>query len=409
MARSSAGAFAIAGAIASAVACEPTLSDTPFACSTDGVCPEGFSCRSTVCVRDGAELPVARPLRVTWINASEMYWFESKRGGATLLVNEGFTPGGRGLFELHVGEDGSVETPRLLLDFGEEFPTSSAVVALDDDHYGVLTLRFPTVDEDAQSLVLYRVERDREPGQDAAVEVVHEDAPPYLGGTEPAYIGAVQSSEGTEFCFADPSQGGSIIVRRLQGSEVKRELEIELPDTVLPLSGDCLLWAVGDDLVVRVGLETPELYRIPAAATVDSDVVGPLEVPGLPMYATELGIVSLEVDADLSAKLTLYDTTGEAVSEKPIGSSQETLEPHTGWASPGGVLFAPASSSPSFPSLDVIDLGTGEFTTVASVEREATDELYSARAFAAGGRTYVAWTSFHEDLMDLWITTTEGP
>ncbi len=409
MARNKAAFLALA-AVASVAACEPTLPDTPFACAADGSCPEGFSCRSTVCVRDGETMPVARPIRVTWINASEMYWFSSPRGGATLLVNEGFTPGGRGMFELHVNEDGSVEDPRLLLDFGEEFPTSSAVVALDDEHYGVLTLRFPTVDEDAQSLVFYRVERDREPGVDAAVEVIHEGEPPYLGGTEPAYIGAVQGEGGTDICFADPSDGGSIVVRRLDASgNVERELAIELPDTVLPLSGDCLLWALDGDLVVRVGLETPELYRIPADATASSDVIGPIEVPGLPVYATAAGIVSLEVDGDLDAKLALYDAAGDVVTEKAIGSFQETLEPHTGWASPGGVLFAPASPSSVFESLEVIDIANGDFTTFASVDREATDELYSARAFADGGRVYVAWTSFHEDLMDLWITTTEKP
>jgi hypothetical protein len=408
MARSSAAFLALA-ALAIVTACEPTLPDTPFACAADGSCPEGFSCRSTVCVRDGASMSVARPIRVTWINASEMYWFASPRGGATLIVNEGFTPGGRGMFEVHVNEDGSVEDPRLLLDFGEEFPTSSAVVALDDEHYGVLTLRFPTVDEDAQSLVFYSVERDREAGTDAAVEVIHEDDPPYLGGTEPVYIGAVQGEAGTDVCFADASGGGSIIVRRLDGGEVERELEIELPDTVLPLSGDCLLWAVDGDLVVRVGLETPELYRIPAAATSASDVIGPIEVPGLPVYATEAGIVTLEVDGDLAAKLALYDVAGDAVSERAIGSFQETLEPHTGWASPGGVLFAPASPTASFSSLEVIDIAQSDFTTVATIEREATDELYSARAFANGGRVYVAWTSFHEDLMDLWVTTTEQP
>jgi hypothetical protein len=408
MARSSVAArVAILAAVGAA--CEPTLPDTPYACATDGSCPEGFRCESTQCVREGSNVAVVRPIRVTWINASEMYWFPSKRGGATLLVNEGFTPGGRGLFEVHVSEDGTVEDPRLLLDFGEEFPTSSAVVALDDDHYGVLSLRFRTVDEDAQSLVLYRVERDREPGDDVGVDVIHEDAPPYLGGTEPVYIGAVHGSLGTDICFADPSGGGSIIVRRVDGDEVTRELEIELPDTVLPLSGDCLLWAVDDDLVVRVGLETPELYRIPAVATVSADIVGPIEVPGLPMYATSAGIVSLEVDENLAAKLGLYDEDGLALGDKAIGSFQETLEPHTGWASPGGVLFAPASPSAQFSSLDIVDIASSDFATVASVERDATDELYSARAFADGGRMYVAWTSFHEDLMDLWVTTMEQP
>lgn len=405
MARSSAALLTI-GAFVSVAACEPTLPDTPFACATDGTCPEGFSCRSAVCVRDGASLAVARPFRVTWINAAEMYWFTSKRGGATLLVNEGFSPGGRGLFEVHVGADGIVEEPRLILDFGEEFPTSSAVVALDDDHYGVLTLRFPTVDEDTQELVFYRVERDREPGASVGVDVLHKDNPPFLGGTEPAYVSAVHSSAGTDLCFADPSGGGRLIVRRLDGEEVVRELVIALPDTVLPLSADCLLWAVGDDLVVRVGLEQPELYRIPADATLDTDVIGPIEVPGLPMYATEAGIVSLELQFDEApiAKLTLYDDGGSSVSEQSIGPFQLTLEPHTAWPSPGGVLFAPASASLSFESLKVIDIAD-DFKTIATIERGATDELYSARAFADGGTLYVAWTSFHEDLMDLWVGT----
>jgi len=409
MARSSGLGVAASGA-ALLLACEPSLPDTPFACATDGSCPEGFACKSTVCVRDGAAAGVSRPIRVTWINAAEMYWFSSQRGGATLVVNEGFTPGGRGLFEVHVAEDGSVEEPRLILDFGEEFPTASAVVALDDDHYGVITLRFPTVDEDAQELVFYRVERDREPGQPVAVDVLHSDNPPYLGGTEPVYVGAVSNSKGTDICFANPSNGGSVIVRRITGKEVTRELEILLPGTVLPLSGDCLLWGVGEDLVVRVGLETQELYRIPESALSSADVIGPIEVPGLPVYAINEGIVSLKVDVGsdgLAATLGLFDADGEQLNQQEIGAFQATLDPHTGWASPGGVLFAPASPSSAFSDLQVLALDGGSFSTIASVEREATDELYSARAFSDGTRVYVAWTSFHEDLMDLWVTVQE--
>ena len=55
----------------------------------------------------------------------------------------------------------------------------------------------------------------------------------------------------------------------------------------------------------------------------------------------------------------------------------------------------------------MLALDGGSFSTIASVEREATDELYSARAFSDGTRVYVAWTSFHEDLMDLWVTVQE--
>src|SRR5687767_4393822 len=123
---------ALVAAACLSMACSPDLPDVPYACGGESAaCPDGFTCRATVCVRDGATPPVARPMRVSWINSGEMYWFAGRSGGATLVVNDGFTDGGRGIYELHVEPSGEVLGPKLLLALGQEFPTASAVVALD--------------------------------------------------------------------------------------------------------------------------------------------------------------------------------------------------------------------------------------------------------------------------------------
>ncbi len=384
--------------------CEPELGDVPFSCDAEGLCPEGYRCEATVCVKDGATPGVARPMRATWINAAELYWFPSPRGGATLIVNEGFTPGGRALFEFHVNPDGSVEPGRELLDLREEAATSTAVVALDDQSYGVLTLRFPSFDEDDQELAFTRIDRDLPPGETPTSDVLYRAHPPYLGGSEPAYVSAVRSDEGVDICFTDPSLGGALVVRRLVGGDVTRELSIDLDAPVLPLSGDCLIWAAGGDRIVRAGLESPELYRIPASAEVAADVEGPLEVPGLPVYAFDDGVVSLVPSGDGGrAELGFFNYSGGLIEKSPEFATQETLEPHTAWSSPGGVLFAPTAEDGGFAQLSVLSLASGSFVELGGVTRASTDELYSARAFSDGERLFVAWTSFHEDLMDLWV------
>ena len=132
-----------------AIGCSPPeLGEVPFSCGGDGTCPEGYSCESTVCVQEGQSLGAARAMRVVWINAAEMYWFPSQAGGATLVVNDGFTTSAHGIYEIMVGADGKVGAPRQLLSYGDEYPSSSSIVALDTGRYGVATLRFPSVDDD---------------------------------------------------------------------------------------------------------------------------------------------------------------------------------------------------------------------------------------------------------------------
>src|SRR4051794_15631337 len=94
--------------------CSPELGAVPFACDQGGACPTGYACQSTVCVRDGDRLPIARAERVVWINSGEMSWMKGLHGGAVLIVNDGFTPGAHGIYELTVSAAGDVAAPRLL-------------------------------------------------------------------------------------------------------------------------------------------------------------------------------------------------------------------------------------------------------------------------------------------------------
>ncbi|NUP05355.1 MAG: hypothetical protein HOW73_04755 [Polyangiaceae bacterium] len=403
--------LAVLATLALSASCEPDLGEQPFLCGADGSCPDGYSCRATICEKDGSTQQVFRPLRTTWINAAEMYWFPSKGGGASLVVNDGFTQGARAMYEIHVDPSGAVATPKLLLDLREDFPTSTAVVALDDDNYAIVALRFPSVDEDAQELTVYKVPRDLAEGDEATATVLYTTNVPFLGGAEPAYIGAVAGGSGLDVCFVDPSEGGTLHVRRIAGGEPTRDLTLPLTSDVLPLSGDCILWPVGEDLAVRVGLEIPLFYRIPDAAATTADIEGPIPTAGLAVYPFADRIVSLVLDPledneDFSsASLVSTDWTGDVVSTDDLGTYPTQLEPHTAWGAASQVLFAPASSADSFSDLQVFTLDDNGVSKVATVTRPGDDTLYSARAIAVDGTVYLGWTATHADLMDLWIGT----
>ncbi len=393
------GAFALA-----VVHCSPELGEAPFACSEAGLCPADYECVSGQCVTVGSLPEEVRAMRVTWINSGEMYWFENEAGGVSLVVNDGFTPSLRGLYELDLGSDGSVGEPRLLLDFAEDYPTSTAVVSLDDVNYGVVSMRFPAVDEDEQTLRLTRV-----PKGSGAAEVLFEDNVPFVGGTEPAYVAALARDGKIDICFSDATDGGQLTLLRLgeDGNE-ERRLSSSLPAGVLPLSGDCHLWEGEGELFVRIGLDAPILYRIDDAVSMSTDVDPPLAVEGLPVFADSDGILAVSNDPSGAAKLVRFDWSGDLIDSQPIGVVQETLERHTAGRSPSGaLLLAPTSQDAGFGDLRVLDLSSDTASTSTSVTRSGSDDIYSGRAFQSGCRTYLAWTALHEDLMDLWIASAE--
>lgn len=390
-----------------AQACETELSDVPFSCAAAGVCPEGFTCEATVCVRDGVRPEVGRPMRVSWINSGEMYWFPSPAGGADLVVNDGFSEGGRALYQVRVAADGRLSDPVVLLDFGEQFPTSSAVVVLDDSSYGVLTLSFPSVESTEQELGFYRVPRD---GSGPPVLVAQpEQMPRFVGGAEPAYVSAVVRRGGVDVSYADPAEGGRVIIGRIDldqgdGQPIRTRAIVPLSE-VLPLSADTVLWDLGDALALRVGFETNELWRIP-----DGDVVepeGPLLLADDPVYAFPDRVLTVAVqETEESATLAfeLYDWQGALLEEISAGPTEVGLVPYTGVASGDGALFAPVFSAPDLSSLEAAVIGPdGGLQRVASIARPGSDDLYEGRALRADGRVYFAWTAFHGSLMDLWV------
>jgi hypothetical protein len=389
--------------------CEPDLSDVPFACGSEGLCPDGYTCQATVCVRDGASLEAARPMRITWVNAGEMYWFPSPSGGATLVVNDGFTQGGRGLYEVVVSPDGKVGEVGQVMDFGEEFPTASSVVALDDDRYGVLTLSFPSVSSTEQRLSFWSAPRE---GRGGPPEIVAEPTTPipFQGGSEPVYIAALARNEGVDLSYADPSEGGSVVVARIEDGVFAERARLPLMQT-LPLSADTLLWDLGSEgIAVRVGPDAAELWRVPDGPQPVPE--GPLLLASQPVYAFADRIIVMNLAdgaAGITSTLDVIDWTGATIEEgKLSGVLQDALEPFSAVSvGPGAALLAPWSPSDrAFGALEVNRLDeSGGIERVASYERKGDDELYSARAFSRDGKVYLAWTTFHESLMDLWVAT----
>ncbi len=399
-----AAAFLTGGLLAS---CAVELGNEPFSCVENELCPSGYACVSGLCVVEGEVPADVRAMRVTWINSAEMYWFASaKTNGATLVVNDGFTPSLRGLYEIEVDSSGVVSKPKAILDFAEDYPTSSAVVALNESSYGVLSLRFPAVDESAETLRFTQVARE---GSDVSTEILLEETVPFVGGTEPPYVSALARKGGADLCFSDASDGGRLSLIHLEGSSVIRRLVLPLPSSVLPLSGDCFLWEGEDELFVRVGLDVPLLYRIADSAMAAEDVDPPLTVDGLVVHADPERLLSVVVNEGGEAEIVQFDWSGTNLGAHGIGWTQETLEPHTAVPSVGALLLGPRSSTDDFDSLDVLDLtDPSSPSKLASVDRRGVDNLYSGRSFRSNGRVYIAWTALREDLMDLWIASTES-
>ena len=385
--------------------CSPDLGETPFACSDGKNCPSGYACVATVCVEDGQSPKTARPMRVTYINSAEMYWFASPAGGATLVVNDGFSPGARGIYEIHVDASGKVGDATELLPFANEMATSTAIVALDDEHYGVVTMGFPGALEDGISIALHSLPRE---GAAAAGDtVLYQEKRAYLGGYEPAYIAGVENDGEVVFAFTDQSAGGSVVITRVSNSGVLVDsFQLDLPEGILPLSGDCLLWKGPDDrLMLRLGLDAVTVFSI------DLEGRKAVAVPsgkGTPLFGYGGSIAWLETRDDGSAAdYVVRDLAGAELGRSPSEAFASGLEPYTGTSFQGGALVAPLSSDDAFSTIEVGYLGaSGSFANVASVTRPGSDALYSARAFASDGKAYVAWTSFHDSLMDLWVAAT---
>jgi hypothetical protein len=391
--------------------CTPELGDVPFACETGGLCPEGYSCQATVCVRDGVSPIARRPIRVQWINPAEMFWIASKDGGASLLVNDGFTPDEKGIYEIRVSPDGVVSEPRALYLYGDGPTISSSVFALPDGRYGVALVRFPNIDGNVTTLDLIAIERDTPAGTTPAIENLFTKTTPYLGGVEPPYVAAVLDGTTLNIAWTVPSDGGQTEVLHLerQGSlwNPTWTAKTQLPNEILPLSGDCQLFRADDGfLTLRVGFESYALTNIDAMGT-----IAPFKsVTDEPLFGWKEGVFAMRRgDYDVSAatyaiSFPFLDPAGAVVSEDTGFILGDTASPFVGTSFEGGTLIAPISRDVAMPTIDVgWRSPTEPLRIVASVPRASTEPLYTARAFGAGDVAYIAWTEFHESSMDLWV------
>lgn len=395
---------------------DTSFADTPFACGSEGLCPEGYSCRVSVCVRDGVKLDATHATRATWINPAEVFWFASTGDGATLLVNDNFTQGRKGIYEVHVASDGTVDPPRLILAQQDGPAVSSSVVLLPDGRYGIVTLRFPNIDGDQMTLDLFGVERELASGTTAAIEKLFSASTLYLGGVEPPYVSAVIDGSIMHIAWTVPSGGGETRVLRVerQGSLWNNTFTAtaklgELMNPIPPLSGDCQLFRADDGwLTVRTGFENYAL------ATIDpmSPVATFVETPDEPLFVWKNHEFFIrrsnydEVLGTYDAAYVLKDRTNGSETADMF-RLPDTASPFIGVPFNGGVLVAPVSKDAALPTIDVAWRSPTEpLRIVASVPRQSTDPVYTARAFARDDKAYVAWVEYHDGNMDLWVAAT---
>ena len=395
--------------------CTPELGDVPFSCESSGLCPEGYACQATVCVREGASPTSRRPKRVAWINPPEMFWLSSEGEGATLIVNDGFTPDAKGIYEIHVSPNGEVSEPRALYTYGGT-TISSAVVPLPDGRYGVVLVRFPNVEGDETTLELLGIERTSASGTTPAVETLFSTTTPFLGGVEPAYVGAALDGTTLNIAWTVPSGGGRVEVLHLerQGSlwNPTWKARTNLPPNVPPLSGDCQIFRDESGLLtVRVGFESYALSTVdPAAAVGDMNTMTTFaETTDEPLFGWDDGVFALRRGDYDPAKATyqvsyVYTPAMGTPAEDTGFALPDTATPFVGMPFEGGALVAPVSRDPKLPTIDVgWRSPTEPLRIVARVQRSSSGPLFTARAFGLGDKVYVAWTEFYESSMDLWI------
>ncbi|MDI1446526.1 hypothetical protein [Polyangium sp. 6x1] len=395
--------------------CTPELGDVPFACEAGGLCPEGYSCQATVCVRDGASPTSRRPKRVAWINPPEMFWLSAEGEGATLIVNDGFTPGARGIYEIHVSPEGKLSEPRALFTYGGA-TISSAVVPLPDGRYGVVLVRFPNVESDETTLELLGIERTSASGSTPAVEKLFSTTTPFLGGVEPPYVGAAIDGTTLNIAWTVPSGGGRVEVLHLerQGSlwNPTWKASASLPANVPPLSGDCQIFRdEGGMLTVRVGFESYALSTLDPATAMGGmgSMTDFAPTTDEPLFGWKDGVFALRrgdydpAKATYAVSYVFTSAMGMATEDKGF-TLPDTTTPFVGSPFEGGALVAPVSRDPAMPTIDVAWRSPTEpLRIVASVPRTSTGGVFTARAFGLGDKAYVAWTEFYESNMDLWI------
>lgn len=408
-------ARSLAAASFFAIGCSPNLGDAPFACAGDGLCPEGYSCRVSVCVRDGTKPASTHATRATWINPAEVFWFASSAdGGATLLVNDNFTQGRKGIYDIRIAPDGTVLDPRMLFPQQDGPAVSSSIVLLPDGRYGIVTLRFPNVDGDQMSLDLFGVEREVTNGTTAAVEKLFSANTLYLGGVEPPYVSAVIDETTMHIGWTVPSNGGQSQVLRVerQGSLWNQTFVTtaqlnELMAPIPPLSGDCQLFRADDGwLTLRAGFENFAL------ATIDpmSPVATFSETPDQPLFVWKDHEFFLRRDkynesaGTYDVSYVMKETSGMGTMSADSFRLPDTASPFIGVPFDGGVLIAPVSNDPALPTIDVAWRSPTEpLRIVASIKRESSDPVYTARAFVRDNKAYIAWVQYHESNMDLWV------
>lgn len=404
--------------------CTPALGDAPFSCTEEASCPDGYVCRSTLCVRAGAQVEVDRTRRVTWFNAGEMFWLPRPGGGAALIVNDGFTEGAQGLYEILVSPGGLPEPARLIFRYNDEFPRSTSVLALDDARYGVVMLRYPPVDMDQLALEVFSVQREAPADTTPAVETLFSSRKePYLGGAAPPYVGAASGDGWMDVAWTPPTSGGTLEVLRLEQQSSRwtqiHETSEPLPESILPLSGDAVFWQSGaDELTVRVGFKRFALARVDPAGNIAS-FVSFTNNDDVPLYAfgDELFVLrygGLQRDDRqpptefYPVTYALQGATGAGRRLEVSGVLPPTTEPYTATPFQGGALLVPFSSDPELREIGVGWVSPSQaITRVAGIARTSADPLYSARAFAADGKVYVAWTEIHGAWMDLWQGTAD--
>lgn len=441
-------AFGTAG-VALGASCDVELGTMPSKC-IEGQCPDGYACIHEVCALPDTKVPTTVE-RLSYLRGGDLELVP--QSGSVLVVWEtyAYSEELQGFFARRIGPDGE-PSARLELDrtfeadegglepYFDVLATSdtSAVLAVtagpvDDDvrpRIAIYAVTLPAQGDEASGATSQRV------GEEIRVQTIGYGAVsrPHLVqlGADALQLGYVVSRSKT-----GQTEGVLGVLDLDSGGATTGALPTCFRDPV-PMVDTCPLVRSADDLPVAVGVVDAFVSGTttdwvlddarPSVATTDA-MGEPIELRlpplAIPLRADASGVDYLVPSARAGDQLPSDPVEGPAAlgsigrtatAQPQPGPSLPVIRdtPRPAWVPVGsdgqGVLVTPgANVDAATLSVLRVDLGTGDVSTVQTIERFSSLELASVKAAVVDGHLYVVWLESGDDQAVIRAVVLDAP